>query len=176
GAAWSRRDGFRLWSSARALVRLDDSLLRVDIAGDDFTVADEESSVVLTVRRAGDGLRVAHDGRVFDARAIRHRDRITVFMDGAAHEFAAPDPLAVGDAAAAGGDMVLSPMPGLVKAMNAAPGMAVSQGQALCVLEAMKMEHSLKAPRDGVIASIGAEAGDQVEEGAVLVKLEPAES
>ena len=94
-------------------------------------------------------------------------------MDGAAHEFAVPDPLAVGGEAAGGGDIVLSPMPGLVKSMTAEAGASVAKGDALCVMEAMKMEHTLKAPRDGVIAAVSASAGDQVEEGAILIKLEP---
>ena len=69
--------------------------------------------------------------------------------------------------------MVLAPMPGLVKAMAAKAGAEVTQGDALCVMEAMKMEHTLKAPRDGVIAAVSAAAGDQVEEGAILIKLAP---
>ena len=126
----------------------------------------------LTVTRNRRELHV-HDGeRAFTARAARHGQNITVFMDGAAHEFAAPDPLAVGGEAAGGGDMVLAPMPGLVKSMTAEAGQAVSQGDPLCVMEAMKMEHTLKAPRDGVIASVGAGAGDQVEEGTILIRLE----
>ena len=47
----------------------------------------------------------------------------------------------------------------------------MSRGQALIVMEAMKMEHTLTAPRDGTIAEVTAKAGDQVEEAAVLLEL-----
>jgi 3-methylcrotonyl-CoA carboxylase alpha subunit len=70
-----------------------------------------------------------------------------------------------------GGDAVIAPMPGLVKLVAATPGAAVSRGDALMVLEAMKMEHTLAAPRDGVVAEVLAAEGDQVAEGALLLTL-----
>ena len=60
-------------------------------------------------------------------------------------------------------------MPGLVKLVRAASGRQVSKGQPLLVLEAMKMEHTIAAPHDGVIAEIAAE-GAQVTDGTVLVR------
>ncbi|QIE57353.1 ATP-grasp domain-containing protein [Pikeienuella piscinae] len=175
GPAWERRDGFRLWGPARALARLDGALLRIEVAGDEFTVADDDAVISLSVRRNGDALRVDDGDRVFAARAVRHGGAVTIFMDGAAHGFSVPDMLAAGSDAATGGDMVLSPMPGLVKSMMAEAGATVELGAPLCVLEAMKMEHTLKAPRAGVIAAVAAAAGDQVEEGAILITLEPSE-
>jgi 3-methylcrotonyl-CoA carboxylase alpha subunit len=59
-------------------------------------------------------------------------------------------------------------MPGLVKVVRADVGEAVTKGQPLLVLEAMKMEHTIAAPHDGVIAAIAAE-GAQVTDGTVLV-------
>ena len=76
--------------------------------------------------------------------------------------------------ALAGGDAVKAPMPGKVIAINVAAGDSVEKGQTVAVMEAMKMEHSLTAPRDGVVAEIGAELGAQVAEGTVLVALEEA--
>ena len=55
--------------------------------------------------------------------------------------------------------------------MRVAAGDAVTKGQPLLVLEAMKMEHAIVAPRDGVVAEIAGE-GSQVSEGAVLVSFE----
>jgi 3-methylcrotonyl-CoA carboxylase alpha subunit len=80
-------------------------------------------------------------------------------------------------ASAAGGDMNLieAPMPGLVKAVFAEAGQKVKEGDRLAILEAMKMEHSLLAARDGTVAEVLAAAGDQVEAGAALVRLEEAE-
>ncbi|GLV23248.1 3-methylcrotonyl-CoA carboxylase subunit alpha [Sphingobium sp. TomMM35A] len=67
---------------------------------------------------------------------------------------------------------VLSPMPGRIIAVAVAAGEAVTKGQKLLTLEAMKMEHSLVAPFDGTIAQLNASEGGQVSEGALLVKIE----
>ena len=62
-----------------------------------------------------------------------------------------------------------APMPGVVKLVRVAVGESVRKGQALLVLEAMKMEHAITAGRDGVIAEIARE-GSQVSEGTALVR------
>ena len=59
--------------------------------------------------------------------------------------------------------------------MFAAAGDRVAKGQRLAVVEAMKMEHALLAPRDGEIAEVLAEAGQQVPEGAKILVLAPIE-
>ncbi|KDB02885.1 3-methylcrotonyl-CoA carboxylase subunit alpha [Defluviimonas sp. 20V17] len=97
---------------------------------------------------------------------------IHVFDAGVTASFAPVDPLARGTEAGGGGDVTLSPMPGLVKAVFVSAGQAVAQGDRLGVLEAMKMEHTLTAGRDGVVAEVLAQAGAQVEAGAALVRLE----
>ena len=71
-----------------------------------------------------------------------------------------------------GGDMVKAPMPGKLLVLNVKPGDAVARGDALAVMEAMKMEHALAAPRDGIVESVSGKAGEQIAEGTVLVKLE----
>ena len=64
-------------------------------------------------------------------------------------------------------------MPGLVKQVRVAAGATVSKGDALAVLEAMKMEHTLTAPRDGMVAAVNVGEGEQVKDGDLLVSLEP---
>ena len=85
------------------------------------------------------------------------------------------NPLDRDTAGAADSDVIEAPMPGLVKALFAAPGQEVAEGDRLAVLEAMKMEHSLLAPRDGVVAEVLADEGVQVTAGAALVRLEEGE-
>ncbi len=63
-------------------------------------------------------------------------------------------------------------MPGKVIALLAEPGKRVEKGAPLLVLEAMKMEHTIKAPRAGVVKAFRFEPGDQVSEGVELVELE----
>ena len=67
---------------------------------------------------------------------------------------------------------ILSPMPGRIIAVEVAAGDTVTKGQKLLTLEAMKMEHSLTAPFDGVVAELNAEAGAQVQVEALLVRIE----
>jgi 3-methylcrotonyl-CoA carboxylase alpha subunit len=100
--------------------------------------------------------------------------RVTVFAQYGL-VFDLVDPLA--REGAAGGDAALieAPMPGLVKAVYAEAGQPVAKGDRLAVLEAMKMEHSLLAARDGVVAEVLARAGDQVSAGAALIRLEAGE-
>ncbi len=62
-------------------------------------------------------------------------------------------------------------MPGTVVQLRVQPGTAVSAGETLVVLESMKMEISIAAPRDGSIAAVHVAAGDQVERGATLIEL-----
>jgi 3-methylcrotonyl-CoA carboxylase alpha subunit len=65
-----------------------------------------------------------------------------------------------------------APMPGKVIAVKATPGQAVRKGDELLVVEAMKMENAIRAPRDGTVRSVAARVGDMVGPGAVLVELE----
>ncbi|MFM6854815.1 MAG: biotin/lipoyl-containing protein, partial [Sphingopyxis sp.] len=78
-----------------------------------------------------------------------------------------------GAAGVVGDGTICSPMPGRIIAVDVAPGQAVAQGQRLVTLEAMKMEHSLTAPFDGVVAELHVAAGAQVPVAAVLVRIDP---
>jgi 3-methylcrotonyl-CoA carboxylase alpha subunit len=100
--------------------------------------------------------------------------RITVFAQYGLG-FDLVDPLARDSAAGGDAALVEAPMPGLVKAVFARAGQTVAQGDRLAVLEAMKMEHSLLAARDGVVAEVLVAAGDQVSAGAALIRLEEEE-
>ncbi|MFN4096154.1 MAG: biotin carboxylase N-terminal domain-containing protein [Sphingomonas sp.] len=79
-----------------------------------------------------------------------------------------------GAGGAAGDGAILSPMPGKVIAVEVAAGDTVTKGQKLLTLEAMKMEHSLTAPFDGVVAELNAMPGAQVQVEALLVRIEAA--
>jgi len=101
-------------------------------------------------------------------------DVVMIFADYG-RAFIHVDPLAQGDSAAgdAKGDtsVITAPMSGVVKAIFVTPGQAVRQGEQLAVLEAMKMEHALFAPRDAVVEQVLEAKGAQVAEGTALVRL-----
>jgi pyruvate carboxylase subunit A/propionyl-CoA carboxylase alpha chain len=81
-----------------------------------------------------------------------------------------PDP----DAAVALGSL-LAPMPGSVLRVGAAVGDKVTAGQPLIWMEAMKMEHTVTAPADGVLVELNVEPGQQVDVGAILARVDTEE-
>ena len=104
-------------------------------------------------------------------------DRATVQVGGFAIDAEVVDPrdfaLAGGSGASEG--RVSTPMPGVIARVLVAEGVAVSAGQVLLVVEAMKMENELKSPMAGTIRRIAVAEGDLVEARAVLVELDDAE-
>jgi 3-methylcrotonyl-CoA carboxylase alpha subunit len=115
-----------------------------------------------------------HGALVLDGAEIAHRvvadgALLTVILGGETWPLRLIDPLSPPKAEIEGGDRVMAPMPGRVISVSAAPGQSVARGDVLLVLEAMKVQMRLTAPRDGVIAAVRAETGDLVDEGAELV-------
>ena len=80
-------------------------------------------------------------------------------------------PKAAPAAAGAGAVKINSPMPGNILSVKASAGQAVKKGDAVLVLEIMKMETPVVAPQDGTVASINVNVGDMVEAGALLATL-----
>lgn len=74
-----------------------------------------------------------------------------------------------------GDGVVRSPMPGTVIAVNVAPGDAVVAGAVVAIVEAMKMEHALRAPSDGIVAEVHAVAGTTVALDQPLVRIDAAD-
>jgi len=139
-----------------------------------FSVALEDRTIPVRLLPAEDGARrVEIDGRQSSVTIFEASNGTTLFMDGHTHYFHRHDPLDGGEEAAAGGDRLIAPMPGLVKIVRVREGDAVAKGQALIVMEAMKMELTLTAMRDGIVESLNVGEGDQTSESAVLLALRP---
>jgi len=165
--------GFSLWGPLRRTLRLshgaEEIVGKILFAGPGRATI-EIGEARLEAHRDGQGWRI--DGRA-PGRVLRAGGAIHVFAGAAGtFSFLPVDPLARAAAAGAHGNLIEAPMPGLVKAMRVRAGDAVTEGQPLATLEAMKMEHTLAAPRDGVVAELMAEPGAQVEAGAALIRLE----
>jgi 3-methylcrotonyl-CoA carboxylase alpha subunit len=99
--------------------------------------------------------------------------QVVVFREGQAFGFDLAARGSVGGAASSG--TITAPMPGKVTSVEVSQGTNVSKGQRLLTLEAMKMEHGLTAPFDGIVAELNAKEGAQVVEGAILARVEPQE-
>ncbi|MBX3611212.1 MAG: acetyl/propionyl/methylcrotonyl-CoA carboxylase subunit alpha [Hydrogenophaga sp.] len=173
---FSRRDGFRSHG--------------VTTRRFDFDVAGERLQASLTYGR--DGLQLAYgevqgplhfaplpDDR-FDLRFADRRDTVQTWVVGeTVHVFTARgatslveiDLLAHAGEGEGESGRLTAPMPGKVVSFAVKAGDAVKKGQALAVMEAMKMEHTIAAPADGTVAELMYAPGDQVAEGAELLKL-----
>jgi len=100
-----------------------------------------------------------------------------IHFNGRAYEIGRTDPADALDKAGSGAsrDQMLAPMPGVVVSVSVAPGDAVTEGQALLVIESMKLETTITAPRDGLVAEVPFAAGDSFGGKDVLLRLEPQE-
>ena len=104
----------------------------------------------------------------------RRSDPGAVTLHG--HTFRISAPIVAGAAGGTAGDgAIISPMPGKLIAVAVKQGDTVTKGQKLVTLEAMKMEHSLTTPFDGIVAELNATEGAQVSEGALLARIEKGE-
>jgi len=129
------------------------------------------------VMRDGDGgeaseMLLAVDGHTARAFVVRAADRLLVSLDGRAHVFELGEAPRRG-AATVGRGLTVAPMPGKVLQVLVAVGDAVEPGQPLVVLEAMKMETTLRAEVAGTVASVSVSPGAMVEAGAALVEITP---
>jgi acetyl/propionyl-CoA carboxylase alpha subunit len=112
------------------------------------------------------------DGRAWRAFIVRAGDHLLVSLDGRVHTFDVGEAPRRGTASGGRG-LTAAPMPGKVLQVLVAIGDAVEPGQALVVIEAMKMETTLRAEIAGTVAAIGASPGAMVEAGAALVEITP---
>ena len=177
---WAQLTGWRHWSEAVQPVELEAQGERLSFAvrvqgQQHFRVQGGGIDLSLSVTPTSSETRfdLTSEGNSLTAGLVRRGNAVSVFADGRSFGFEVPDPLLQVDDAGVAANAIQAPMPGLVQAVFADAGQAVTQGEALLVLEAMKMEHRLNAPRDGVVLDVLAAVGDQVTDGAVLVTLEP---
>jgi 3-methylcrotonyl-CoA carboxylase alpha subunit len=175
---WALPDGWRLGHASdrvlcllyrghRHLLHASGSAGAYRVRGDGFVVAVDGARVIdgaLSARFDGEARRyrtAADDSavRVHDGTRRLRFERVPAFQIDA-------------EIGVDGGNRVTAPMPGRIVLVNVKAGEAVEAGQELLVMEAMKMELSLKSPRTGIVAAMQADVGDFVEGDVVLVILE----
>jgi 3-methylcrotonyl-CoA carboxylase alpha subunit len=171
---WARLDGWRLNGTAAPQTLVfrcgSDELAVEAIAGWRLRLGERDCQA--TAERRPDGrLTMTLDGRTQQLRVLEHDAELAVFQGGNGWHFTVVDPLLPPPGVDAGAGRLTAPMPGRVIQLLVVPGEAVRRGQPMMVIEAMKMEHTIAAPRDGVVEAVHYHAGDPVEEGAELIAL-----
>ena len=117
-------------------------------------------------------LRLDFSGRIVQLTFFYHGNGLMIGLDGAIHEFRIADTAAIHGEAEAGGGLVIASVPGSISVLPVKPGDRVALGDTIAVIEAMKMEFTLKAERGGKIGLVHVAAGDQVEEGTLITTIE----
>ena len=128
-------------------------------------------SGALSFKPAAHGIDIDYAGQRFVATVYATGEHDHVFSARGATQILAIDLLAHAGEGEADTGRLTAPMPGKVVSFSVKSGDKVTKGQALAVMEAMKMEHTIAAPADGVVAELMYGPGDQVAEGAELLKL-----
>ncbi len=177
---WSRRDGWRLFGAA--LRRFD-----LELAGAHHVARLERThhgAMLLVIGEQRWPLSVSsRSSQLFDVTLAGQRraltvyavgERISIFSAEGSVALRQIDPIAHAADGASEGGRLTAPMPGKLISFLAQPGQVVKQGQALAVMEAMKMEHTITSPRDGTVAELLYAVGDQVSEGGELLTLQGA--
>lgn len=146
--------------------KVNSEMVEVTVAkdGQDWLLGDYKAQVL------DDGRIMVHrrDGRSKIAHSAKVGDVWWVHIDG--HIFC----IEKTEAGSADGDSdggMTAPMPGKILEVKVANGQSVTAGELLLVMEAMKMEHRIVAPSDGVITMVNFSTGDQVQQGDILVEM-----
>ena len=172
---WSTLIGWRLWGDARQPVHLEVDGDAVEaqvtfLADRSCRIESGQSSLVVRPgRREGTRVTLVLDDRVASVRIVPDGTGLHLIHQGRTYSAAIPDRTVEDGETASALSHVTSPLPGKVVKALVRSGDAVERGATLVVLEAMKMELSVEAPRGGIVDEVPVSEGDQVVEGAVLV-------
>ncbi|HJW04026.1 MAG TPA: biotin/lipoyl-containing protein, partial [Azospira sp.] len=179
---WHARDGWRMNLPGRRTLtyRVGDALVDVGVAyrpevgqmsgQTSWQLTWRNESVLARGRSLSHGrLAVELDDRRLVTSVIAVGEKRHVFLHGATYVIERHDPLHLVEAGGAQGGGLTAPMPGKVIALLVQPGQAVDKGAPLLILEAMKMEHTITAPKNGILQAFRYGVGEQVADGAELV-------
>ncbi|HKT40300.1 MAG TPA: biotin carboxylase N-terminal domain-containing protein, partial [Ktedonobacterales bacterium] len=143
-----------------------------------FAVTFDEDSGMYVVRvraRSGPDITLEIDGHVLRMTVIEAQpEEWWAHVAGETLCLTRRSPLPLPGVARASNDALTAPMPGQVIGVLVSEGQAVAAGDPLMILEAMKMEHTIRAPHDGVVSAIHYQPGDQVRAAAVLLDVRAA--
>jgi len=175
---WNQLDGWRLGG-----VRQEENVRLTDGATDrnvfvayspsSWRMAIDENKVEVDGTFESDGsIAAALDGRRAHARVLEVGGDLVVLQRGRSFTLRPHDSLEIIEQAGEATRDMRAPMPGKIVQLLVKPGERVRRGQALAIIEAMKMEHTLASPGDLTVKAAPFRAGDQVSEGAIIVSFD----
>jgi 3-methylcrotonyl-CoA carboxylase alpha subunit len=172
---WARADGWRLGHAGRRALAFERAGARIDLsahgsAGRYRIEHEGQRWQVEDARHQGDWLSWREDGQARRLRVIASGADWLVFLDGRRFRLHEIPAYAWTPTAAGPSNRVLAPMPGRIVAVRTRVGAVVEAEAELLVMEAMKMELTLRAPRAGTVETLACAEGDFVEADAVLVR------
>ncbi len=142
----------------------------LDVRLDGETAVLGDRRLTFRARRAnGEIVAIEMEGHVIPLRAVREGNTVAIWCRS--RTFDARPASALSARPRETGSLV-SPMPGRVRRVEVAAGDRVERGQVVVILEAMKMEHAILSPREGVVGTIAFKEGDLVDAGVELVEIE----
>lgn len=153
------------------------NMLDVEHVGDNFEIeSDGKRARVQLISFAPPRITFLYDGKIVSARVVSDGKKRWVHVDGAAFVLERVEPKtartqAHGAREGTGSGIVVAPMPGQVRGVLVGEGDAVTAGQPLMILEAMKMELKVNAPREGIVSKIFVTQGQSVEREQILAEL-----
>ncbi|WP_343730938.1 acetyl/propionyl/methylcrotonyl-CoA carboxylase subunit alpha [Duganella sp.] len=177
---WSRATGWRMNQSyARKLAFADEHAAYdtyVTYRPEDwlFSTGTAAPQILSLAARSGNDYSIKLGDTATHGAVLRDGDVFHVFANGAHYQLTWNDPMAHAGETESEGGRLTAPMPGKVVAVLASKGQEVKKGEALVIMEAMKMEHTIAAPHDGIVDDILYSVGDQVADGAPLLAFKAA--
>jgi 3-methylcrotonyl-CoA carboxylase alpha subunit len=173
---WARSDGWRLNGQGHQKLVFRDGVAERTViaraqAGNWLLELGEEAIRAIGERRPDGTLSVVLDGVRGRATVLDHGSETAVFLAGENWQLIEIDPLAAHEGDDPGAGRLTAPMPGRVTQLLVGAGDAVRRGEPLMIIEAMKMEHTVAAPVDGIVDAVRFSVGDLVEEGVELIAL-----
>ena len=178
GSPWHDTTGWRLnkksWRELHLILDGNEHVVTVEAEKGEYWIESSAGRTHATGRFTSNRCIVATlDGKRFSATVVRHGSVMTILHRAEEYRVEHVDPVRIAEFGTGVSGGLIAPMPGKIAVVNVDVGDRVHRGETLLILEAMKVEHAIVAPCDGVVERLHYVEGDQVDADAELLLLSP---
>ncbi|MET3118773.1 3-methylcrotonyl-CoA carboxylase alpha subunit [Undibacterium sp. GrIS 1.8] len=171
---WKSNHGWRMNSTLQRTIKLEEEHgahgVVVSYLADSWLITVNGASANVTLaNHTGHQLSLKIGDQMITGTVVRNAETINIFSQGQHTQLHYADPMAHAGEVESEGGRLTAPMPGKIVAVLVSARQEVKKGDALLIMEAMKMEHTIAAPHDGVVEEVLYAVADQVTEGAPLL-------